>query len=135
MACQGGITRIHLAFSPLKDFFDNGFWIVPPELSGNTAKEFKGPHKSCQNAFKLLARQSHAKPKARMAPGGQQHRYLLPAPWKINVDVPKISLQTLAGIVDQRNKCFTLLFSVFLDVSANLVITALVAVLIPEPPV
>ena len=123
MACQGGIPWVHLTFSPLKDFLDNRFGIVPPELSGNTAKEFECPHKSCQNAFKLLARESRAKPKARMAPGGQQHSYPLPAPWKINVDVPKISLQTLAGIVGQRNKCFTLLFSVFLDVSANLVIT------------
>ncbi|MBA7555490.1 hypothetical protein ES705_48154 [subsurface metagenome] len=135
MTGQGGIPWVHLTFSPLKDLLDNRFGIVPPELSGNTAKEFKGPYKSRQDAFKLLARQSHAKPKARMAPGGQQHRYLLPAPWKINVDVPKIGFQTLAGIVRQRNKCFTLLFSVFLDVSANLVITALVAVLIPEPPV
>ena len=64
---------------------------------------------------------------------GKQHRDPLPAIRKINIDVPEISFQTLTGIVGQRNKCFPLLFAVSFDVSANLVVTALVAVFIPEP--
>jgi hypothetical protein len=85
-----------------------------------------------QNRLGALAGQRQRERAVRVRPSHQQHGDWTPAVGEVDVDVPEVGLQALAGCVVQRDKCLAVLAVLAEHVLAHAFITPRVTVLIPQ---
>ena len=90
---------------------------------------------SVQDRFGPLGGQRDGEGRVRVAPGDHQHRHLLAAVGKVDVDVAEVGLGPDAGSVVERNEGRSAVESPGLQVATDRVVAAGVAVLGDEPAV
>ena len=133
VARQGRVPRIHLTIASAQQLGRHGLRIVPPDFSRNTAEELEGLHHPFQNRFGSFRWQSDRKRRVRVRPHQDQHRNLSPSVGEVDIDFAEIRFQPLTRIVIQWDERLAFIRPVFLDKPANGVVTARIAVLVPQP--
>jgi hypothetical protein len=133
VACQSLVARMQLPLPAAVNCRRHGLGIVPPNFARHTAKEREALHHAFQDCFGPLTRQGDGERIIRIRPCQHEHRQLLAALGKVNIDVAEVRLQPLAWIVRQRDKRFGVLPLRFANVTAHGIIAALITVLITQP--
>jgi hypothetical protein len=109
--------------------------IVPPHFPRHTAEELEALHQAVPNGLSPLRRQGHCERTVRVRPSEQQHRHLASALGEVRVDVAEVRFETLARIVVQRDERLAPPRGLPIDIAADPVVAAGVAVLVAQPPV
>jgi len=90
-------------------------------------------HHAFQNRFGSFGRQSDRKGCVGIRPHQNQHRDLSPPVGEIDINLAEVRFQPLTGFVIEWDERFALIDSMLPNESANRVVTAGIAVLIPQP--
>ena len=133
VACQGRVPPIQLAIAAAQQLDRHGLRIVPPDFSRNTTEELEGLYHPFQNRFGSFRWQSDRKRRVRVRPHQDQHRNLSPSVGKIDVNLAEVGFQPLPGTVIQWDERLALIASMLLDEPANGIVTARIALLVPQP--
>lgn len=110
------------------------FRIVPPQFLGHATKKLKRRHRTVQDRFGLLARQSDRERGVRVGPRHQQDRYRASAFREVDPDLTEVALGPLAWLVRQGKKRFASPTPLRGHVSPHLVVAADVLLFVPQPP-
>jgi hypothetical protein len=129
---QDLIARMQLPLPAAEDRRRHGPGIVPPHFARHAAEELETLHHAFQDRFGTFARQGHGEGIIRVRPDQHEHRDLLSALGKVNVDVAEICFEPLARIARERDKSLDVLASHFADVAAHGIVAAKVAVLVAQ---
>jgi len=108
VAGQSHVIDVQLPLTTFENGSGNRFWIIPPELFGDTAKKLEGFHRAVQNGFRLFAGQRDGERSIRIGPGDQQYRDLPTPLGKVDVDLTEVCFGALAWVMAKRDKCFAL---------------------------
>jgi hypothetical protein len=130
---QGLIACMQLPLPAAEDRRRHGLRIVPPHFPRHTAEELETLHHAFQDRFGTFARQGHRKGKIRVRPDQHEHRNLLPALGKVDVDVTEIRFEPLARITRERNKSLDVPTSHLAHVAAHGIVPASVTVFVAQP--
>jgi hypothetical protein len=131
MAGQSQVVLVDLAATALKQVRHHGLGVVPPDLVRHTPEKRECLDQAVQNRLGPLAGHCHRERTIRVAPGHHQHRHLPPPVGKIDVDVPEVGFQALAGIVVEGDEGLALVALLVADIEADPFIAAGVIVLLP----
>ncbi len=135
VAGQRLVPWVQLTLATLQDRGGYRARIVPPNLPGHTTEEGQAFDHASQNRLRAFARQRHREAKAGIAPRQDQNGYLPTSVREVYVDVAEVGLQTPAGRMGQGKERLLSVPAVLADVPPHLVITAQIALFIPQTPV
>jgi hypothetical protein len=110
----------------------HGARVVPPQLAWHAAEEGEGFDQAVQNGFGALGRHGDGERAVGVCPGDQQDGHPPPAVGEIDVDVAEVRLETLAGVVVERDKRHRLGSPLAPHVVADALVAAGVAVLVAQ---
>lgn len=133
VAGQSLVTLIERSLATLENLHGHGGRVVPPEFPGNTAKEREGLDQTVEDGFGPLRGQGDREDAIGKRPGDDQHRDEAATVGKIDVDMAEIGLGAAAGVVVQGDERLALAAPFRADVTPDLVVAALIAVLGDEP--
>jgi hypothetical protein len=130
MTGQGLVARVQLPLPAAEDRRRHGLGIVPPHFPRHTAEELQTLDHALQNRFDTFARHGHGERIIGVRPDQHEHRNLLSALGKVDVNVAEIRFEPLARITRERDKSLDVLEPHLANVAAHGVVTAEVAVFV-----
>lgn len=133
MARQGRVAPIHFSVTTTQQSSRDSRRVVPPDFSRHPSEELEGLHHAFEDRFGSFRRQSDRERCVGMRPHQNQYRNLSSPLGEVDVNLAEIRFQPLAGIVIQRDERFAFVVAMLLDESADRVVTARIAVLVPQP--
>lgn len=133
VARQGCVSRVQFAITTAEQLSRHRRRVVPPHFSRNAIEELERLHHAFEDRFGPFGRQSDRKRRVGIRPRQNQHRHLPPAVGKVDGNLAEVRFQPLAGSVIERDERLAFFVAVLLDEPANRVVTAGVAVLVPQP--
>ena len=125
---QSLVTLMQRPLATHEHLTHHGLWVIPPHLMRHAAKEAEALHHAVQDRLGALARQGNGERTIRVSPGEQQDRDLAAAVRKVDVDVAKVGLEPLAGVVVQRDEGLALRPMFITHVEADALVAARVTV-------
>lgn len=129
MAGQGLVAIVEPSLATFEHLHGHGRWVVPPEFLWHAAEERKSFDQAVEDRFGALGGQGDREDAIRKRPGDDQDRDKPAAVREIDVDVAKVGLGSLAGVVVQGDERLTFTASHRADMASDLVVSALVPVL------
>jgi hypothetical protein len=127
MAGKRGVAVVKFSLAARQDLRCHRFGVVPPDFTRHTSIEFKGGLHPVQNRFGSFRRQGYSERAIRICPRQHQHGNLPSPVGKVDVDVAKIDLDSLARIVHKRDECLPPNASFLAHISPHLIIAAPIA--------
>ena len=132
VAGQGRVTRVQGAVPAAEEVDRHGAGVVPPQLTRHTAEEGERLDQAVQDGLRPLGRHGDGERAVGVRPGDQQDGDLAAAVGEVGVDVAEVGLGPTARRVVQRDERLAPVEPPGLQVAADLVVAALVAVLVAE---
>ncbi len=133
VARQGRVPRLHLSLTAFQDRRGHRRGVVPPDFPGHAAEEREPLDHPGQDRLRPFAGQRDGEAISRVTPRQEQHRDQPPPVGKVHVDMAEVRLQTPARRMCQRQERLTPIPHPLAHIPPHLVVTAAVAVLIPQP--
>lgn len=133
VAGQGLIACMQLPLPTAEDRRRHRLGIVPPHFARHTAKELETLHHAFQDRFGPFARQGHGERIIRVRPDQDEHRDLLSALGKVDIDVAEVRFEPLARITRERDKSLDVLAPYLANVAAHGIVPTQVTVLVAQP--
>jgi hypothetical protein len=95
---------MELALAAPEDQGGDGPGVVPPDLARGAAEEVEGGDQARQDGLGALGGQGQDEGVVGVGPDGDQERDPEPPVGEIDVDVPEVGLEAMAGGVGQRDE-------------------------------